>query len=449
MMNKDLIVNTHLIFPALRKTHPLPDIRSMQRRTMMMAGAAAAAAAPVPQMHAAEKLDSQRFREAALAGDLSQVTSFLDRDPALVYARDERGTSIFTLAALAGQAKVTEEFTRRGLKPDIFEAAALGDAKRITELADAIPAIVRTRAVDGRTPLHFAAAGGHNPAVIAIQSRGADLNAGPEPPLISAIDSPRLEAAADVAQTLLGNGANPRAQKADGKPALEIARERGNKYVIELLERKLNRDHYALRHSQNLKGEKPVPEDISALPVEFVNHFVGLAHTKLDEVKRLLKLCPSLIWARATFDEMGVEAGAHMGFLDMVDLLTNLGAPVSTCTATVMGMSDFVQRLIAKDRNCLRERGAHDFPLLWFTAFGKERVELADLLLKAGADPNAGVGGQNTLHIAAQKGYVELAKLLIDRGTDPRARSRRGMTPLDVAEKSSQPRVAEVLKGKM
>jgi hypothetical protein len=43
---------------------------------------------------------------------------------------------------------------------DIFQAAAAGDVPRATELIGADPQVVRTRSADGRTPLHFATAGG-------------------------------------------------------------------------------------------------------------------------------------------------------------------------------------------------------------------------------------------------------------------------------------------------
>jgi len=40
------------------------------------------------------------------------------------------------------------------------------------------------------------------------------------------------------------------------------------------------------------------------------NTYAIAAHTDLDQVKRLSKLCPELALTRSTFDEMAVEAGA-------------------------------------------------------------------------------------------------------------------------------------------
>jgi ankyrin repeat protein len=131
----------------------------MQRRQILATGAAAGLAVPIPA-RSLEKLDSQKFREAALAGDLVQVASYLDRDPALMHSRDVRGDSVYSLAALAGQTKVAAELVRRGLQPDIFEASASGDPKRVRELLAASPGLARVRSASGRTPLHYAAAGG-------------------------------------------------------------------------------------------------------------------------------------------------------------------------------------------------------------------------------------------------------------------------------------------------
>ncbi len=71
---------------------------------------------------------------------------------------------------------------------DIFEAAYRGDTARATELAKLNPAIARLRSPDGRTPLHFAAAGGQVEMISFLTMQGADLSAGPESPLLSAVD---------------------------------------------------------------------------------------------------------------------------------------------------------------------------------------------------------------------------------------------------------------------
>lgn len=79
-----------------------------------------------------------------------------------------------------------------------------------------------------------------------------------------------------------------------------------------------------------------------------------------------------------------------MGLVDMAAHLADLGSPVSTCTAALLGLLDRVRETISSDRACLDERGAHNIPLLAYTAFG--------------------------LHLAVGKGHLELAEVLVSTG---------------------------------
>ena len=128
----------------------------------------------------------------------------------------------------------------------------------------------------------------------------------------------------------------------------------------------------------------------------------------------------------------------------MAEFLAYLGSPVSACTASMLGLADNVKSIVKADTNCLRERGAHDLPLLAYTAFGKERVDIAALLLDAGADIHTRGFGQTVLHFAASKGHIDLAKLLLERGADVNATSKGG-TPLAAARRSKMEKMAQFL----
>jgi ankyrin repeat protein len=458
----------------------------MTNRRKILQAASAALIAPAEAVEAAETkkapLDSEKFRRAVVMGDLPTVVSLLDRDSALRYARDDAGISVYTLACLNGQAKIAEELIRRGLVLDVFEAAVSGNSARATELSKGDSGIAHHSLPDGRTPLHLAAEAAKYEMVVFFAMKGADLSAGPESPLLAAVDHPDRAKATEMSTFLLMNASDPTACRRDGKSALHLAAARGYDDLVEMLIHRgastdvrdeegrlpinvasgdaiaalrrapaIERVHFARRYTQDLRGNPVTREDTYGIPQELINQFVSVAHFDFEKVKQLQKLCPTLLMTRATWDELAIEAAAHMGLAPMAQFLADLGAPVSTCTATLLGANDLVKRMVQEDRGCLRERGAHDIALLAYTAFAAERVEIAALLLGAGADVHARSLGQTTLHIAAAKGHVELAQLLLDRGADVNATAKvRGAnrTPLAIALETKQTRMADLLSAR-
>ena len=73
---------------------------------------------------------------------------------------------------------------------------------------------------------------------------------------------------------------------------------------------------------------------------------------------------------------------------------------------------------------------------------------IAELLLAAGADPNARQsGGFVPLHAAAQNGDLPLIRTLLDHGADRKARDDDGHTPADLAEEKEFYEVVQLLAG--
>jgi len=402
-------------------------------------------------------LDSETFRHAVVTGDLPIVVSLLDRDPALRYSRDAGGVSVYTLACLKGHTRIAEEIAGRGLMLDIFEAAVSGDSKRANEIAKDDPGVAQHRLPDGRTPLHLAAEAGKPAMVIFFAMKGADLSAGPESPLLAAVDYPDHSVATEMAWFLLMNASGPNARRRDGKTALELATARGYDDLVEMLIHRgaeaaapsVQRVYFGRRYTQDLHGNPVTREDTYGIPQAWINQFVTVAHFDFEKIKQLQKLCPTLLMTRATWDELAIEAAAHMGLAPMARFLADLGAPVSTCTATLLGEQDLVKQLAGADSACLRERGAHDIALLAYTALGDQHVEIAEFLLDQGVDIHARSLGQTSLHIAASKGYLELAELFLDHGAEVNAVANvRGasLTPLALAVQTKHEKVAALLK---
>ena len=467
--NKKLIQHVLCSVMDCRRFEPMTS----RRKVLQAASSAFITTAEAAETSEKKKvLDSEKFRRAVVDGDLPTVVSLLDRDSALRYARDTAGVSVYTLAHLSGQTTVAEELSRRGVVLDIFEAAVSGNSARATELSKDDPGIAHHRLPDGRTPLHLAAQAGHPDMVVLFAMKGADLSAGHESPILAAVDHSDRTKATEMSRFLLMNASDPNARRSDGKTALHLASARGYDDLVEMLIHrganvevrdaegklpalgsvsKIERVHFARRYTQDLRGNPVTREDTYGIPQDLINQFVSVAHFDFEKVKRLQKLCPTLTMTRATWDELAIEAAAHMGLAPMAQFLADLGAPVSTCTATLLGAQELVKSLVQEDQGCLRERGAHDIALLAYTAFAAERVEIAEFLLEAGADVHARSLGQTTLHIAAAKGHVELARLLLDRGADVNATAKvRGAdrTPLAIALETKQTRMADLLSGR-
>ena len=355
----------------------------------------------------------------------------------------------------AGSAASAAALYAQTAKPDIFQAAASNNIAVATEIMDANPEITRTRSADGRTPLHYAAATASLELVTRIITRGGDLSAGPESPLLAAIDRPDHDSALAIAQFMIGNNSDPNARTRDGRTALDLARARKYDDIAELLIHRGARTSdrgkiavawYGRRYLQDIHGEPVRRDDLNGLPWTVVNEFARIAHSDLDKVKSMYKDYPALLNTRASWDESGIEAGAHMGRLDITNFLADAGFAVSTCTAALLGREDMVRAAVAADRRVVQERGAHDLPILAYTVFANEQTAIAAQLLKAGADPNARGFGQTPLHFAANKGYVEVAKLLLDNGADIKAGP---VAPIDVATKKNQTKMMDFLKSRL
>jgi hypothetical protein len=108
------------------------------------------------------------------AGDVERARAILGEDPALATSRDEEGVSALMRARYRLDRALVEAVKRFVADLDVFEAAALGDLDRLTELLDADPSLANARSGDGFTVLHLAAFFGQAEAATLLLERGAD-----------------------------------------------------------------------------------------------------------------------------------------------------------------------------------------------------------------------------------------------------------------------------------
>jgi uncharacterized protein len=192
--------------------------------------------------------------DAIKGGRLDEVRAMVERDRALLSARDANGVSAILLAVYHGKAEVAQLLVEMGAPIDIFEASALGKADRIAALLRADPSRVSAYSQDGFYPLGLAAFFGHLDAVRALIAAGADVhavarNAFKVQPIHAAAASRNL----DIVRAVLEAGADPNVPQQQGFVPLHEAGTNGNRALAELLIQ-----HGADPHQANEAGKSSI-----------------------------------------------------------------------------------------------------------------------------------------------------------------------------------------------
>ena len=182
---------------------------------------------------------SAEFLAAVKRGDRDTVEKMLRTDPKLLEARDDKGTSALLLSYYHGKAEIANSLLSHRPDLDIFEAATVGDARRIRELVERDPPTLNAVAKDGFHPLGLAAFFKRPEAVRALLDLGADVRPasknGGFTALHSAVADDAGPATKEIVRMLLDKGADPNAQSASGGTPLHTAAFTGDIAVIELL----------------------------------------------------------------------------------------------------------------------------------------------------------------------------------------------------------------------
>jgi len=168
--------------------------------------------------------------------DLEAAKAALERDASQATDALPGGLSPLMFALYNGAHEIAELL--RALRPlDVFEAAAINDARRVAELVAADPALTQGYSVDGWTPMHLAAFLGARQACFVLLGLGAPLDAVSQNPMSNtpmhaAIAGPAGEA---LAPLLIGFGADVHYVGGSGVSALHLAASRGFEGLVKLL----------------------------------------------------------------------------------------------------------------------------------------------------------------------------------------------------------------------
>ncbi|PBB32458.1 MULTISPECIES: ankyrin repeat domain-containing protein [unclassified Mesorhizobium] len=78
-------------------------------------------------------------------------------------------------------------------------------------------------------------------------------------------------------------------------------------------------------------------------------------------------------------------------------------------------------------------------------ALAKRRIDLINLLLDGGANPNSKRSRENAIHIAVNLGCIDCVKALVEAGADVNAKTKDGKTPIHLAKRKGQREIADYL----
>jgi len=151
-----------------------------------------------------------------------------------------------------------------------------------------------------------------------------------------------------------------------------------------------------------------------------VDECVGNAHGNLERVRELIDQHPALVTASASWVETPIGAATQMANRPIIELLLERGAPLGFLTACVLGRLDQVRDELAADPSLATRRGVHDLALLYFAAIGGN-LEVAELLLAAGAGVDERAESAAPIHGAVMGCHPEMVRWLLEHGADPSA----------------------------
>jgi len=424
---------------------------------------------PMPLHSAMEK--KHRLTSLFLIEHGADVTSRVKRTGSSEYYSP---SWLFWQTARRGWDNVVKALIDRGLDPTagyrggtpLHVAAAYGH-DQVVKILLGEGVAVDSLDHEGRTGLFHAVQEGRLETAKVLIAAGADPNASCTP-----LHAALIRSNVELVKLLLGSGANPELKDAQGRTPLSIAVQGGDGTVVRLL-----LDGGADPDLRSQDGFTPLlsairqrDSTIAAVLIKagadvnlgYQGHSpLHVAVSQRDQATMKLLLAngadPD---ARDQSRNTPLHAAAELRDPALVRILLKSGADVNAqdgigrtplYVATYRDSESVVKLLIQNkaDVNAKAEDG--NAPLHVAARTGAESV--AKLLVQNKADVNARDRQEATpLHSAAGYGHIEVAKVLVEAGADISAKDKDGRTPLELASASggSKPdgrkAVAELLR---
>ena len=350
------------------------------------------------------------IHQAIREGDVDLVAKMLQEDPTLVTVQAENQTRDLPLhtAASEGQLKIAKLLLKAGAEVDggdsdqstPLDVAALRGQKEMVELLINKGADVNHRDNNGAYSLSFAAFSGNAEIVDILLQAGADLNY-ENPRGVTLLHAASSRGLVDFFDLLVTKGADVNVATTEGETPLHWAAGRGQTVMVEKLLAAGADPSAKTVHGQTILMQLAFAEDVTvAQPL--------------------------------------IAAGAEV---DAVDT----GNRTALMLTSWRGNTELAKILLAAgaDPNHQDDSGTTALISAIFQGHG----DLVDVLLAGGAKTEIKENrhGCTALHAAAIKGYPEIAAALLASGADIEAVNSAGFTPLQVAARYQQKKVAKTL----
>jgi len=181
-------------------------------------------------------IEAHEFFDEVKTGNLEKVKELIDKDPALLHAKNKSGATGILFALYNNHPEVAELIAQRKHDLDVFEASGLGKLAQLEALIKRNPGLVRTYSEEGFTALQLAAYLGQEETVDILLKDGALVNAVAKNPTgYTALSGAVSRGHRNIAGRLLAKGANSNHTYEGGFTPLMEAAASGNLEITRLL----------------------------------------------------------------------------------------------------------------------------------------------------------------------------------------------------------------------